>query len=193
MKLTRLFPIMILVVAIIGFSSCEKQDMAPAEVQIENDLKKAGKALPPGEFSIAEEAIDRGFDSLVAALSYVDNELGAGLVDLFSNGTDQYTVFAPTNQAFIDLVGEEGAISDLPAALVLDVLLYHVTEGRRAANSVVPKKMPRKIETLLGESFYVNSDLSITAIGNNANIIAANVSASNGIIHVIDAVILPIE
>ena len=116
-------------------------------------------------------------------------------VDLFLNGTDQYTVFAPTDSAFFNLYNalNVNEITDISSSLVLDVLLYHVTDGRRAANSVVPKKNARKIETLLGESFSVNSDLSIDAIGNSANITGANISASNGIIHIIDAVILPIN
>jgi uncharacterized surface protein with fasciclin (FAS1) repeats len=77
---------------------------------------------------------------------------------------------------------------------VSDVLIYHVTEGRRTANSVVPRnaRQTRTIQTLLGASFSVNSSLEITAIGNTANIIAADNSASNSIIHVIDIVILPI-
>ncbi len=155
----------------------------------------ARRAPAFGDLSIAEIAIAEDFDELVAALGYVDAELDAGLVDLFLNGTDQYTVFAPTDAAFFALYDALGVdeISDLPADLVLDVLLYHVTEGRRASNSVVPKKNPRIIETLLGETFAVKSDLSIEAIGNTTNIKAADISASNGIIHVIDGVILPIE
>lgn len=155
----------------------------------------AMSAPKKGDQSIAAIAIDNDFDELVAALSYVDEEEGTALVDLFLNGTDQYTVFAPTDAAFEDLYDALGAdeITDLPSDLVLNVLLYHVTEGRRASNSVVPKKNAKTIETLLGESFDVNSDLSIDAIGNTANIVAADISASNGIIHVIDAVILPIE
>ena len=149
-----------------------------------------------GEQSIAEIAIENDdFNELVAALSYVDQELNTGLVALFLNGTDQYTVFAPTDAAFENLYSalQVDGITDLDAELVLDVLLYHVTEGRRAANSVVPKNNSRDIETLLGVSFAVNIDGSIDAVGNSAKIIAADISASNGIIHVIDAVILPIE
>lgn len=91
--------------------------------------------LAPGDDPIAQIAIDAGFSELVAALSYVDAELDAGLVDLFLNGTDQYTVFAPTNEAFNALYKALGIdeINDLPAELVLDVLLYHATEGRRAS------------------------------------------------------------
>jgi uncharacterized surface protein with fasciclin (FAS1) repeats len=153
-------------------------------------------APPPGTDSIAQIAIDAGFTELVGALVYVDDELDTGLVDLFMNGTDQYTVFAPTNEAFDNLYTAlgVGGITDLPAELVLDVLLYHVTEGRRAANSVVPPVRPRMITTLLGATFTVDRNGVITDLaGQEANIVAADISASNGIIHVIDTVILPLE
>jgi len=77
--------------------------------------------------------------------------------------------------------------------LVLNVLLYHVAEGRRASNSVVPKVKSKNIETLLGQSFSVNTSGMIMGAGNEdpASIVMANISASNGIIHVIDAVLLP--
>ena len=185
--------------------SCEKDDSVSmneaetSETEFEaNELKK-GRVAPapaPGDESIAEIAIGAGFDELVGALSYVDTELDAGLVDLFLNGTDQYTVFAPTNEAFEGLYGALGinGITDLPAELVLDVLLYHVAEGRRAANSVVPPRGTRKITTLLGKTFTVDTKGVITDIaGQKANIVAPNISASNGIIHVIDTVILPLE
>ncbi len=164
------------------------------DVSAELNRGRGNRAPSPGSESIAEIAIGAGFDELVGALGYVDAELNAGLVDLFLNGTDQFTVFAPTDDAFEGLYEalEIDEISDLPAELVLDVLFYHVTEGRRAANSVVPPVRERFITTLLGESFSVNNKGKITAIGNTANIVAADISASNGIIHVIDAVILPI-
>ena len=149
----------------------------------------------PGDDSIAEIAIDAGFSELADALYYVDDELGTGLVDLFLSGTDQYTVFAPTNAAFEALYGalEIDDITELPAALVLDVLLYHVTEGRRAANSVVPPVNDRVITTLLGATFTVNSAGVITDIaGQSVNIVAPDISASNGIIHVINRVLLPL-
>jgi len=156
------------------------------------------KAAPQkGSDPIAGIAIQAGsFNELVKALMYVDQELDAGLVDLFLNGKDQYTVFAPTDEAFHNLYNALAisGISDLDPELVLSVLQYHVTDGRRASNSVVPKNGMRKIETLLTDAtFDVYPDLSIMAIGNSANIVAADISASNGIIHVIDTVILPIQ
>lgn len=165
-----------------------------------NSSSGSNKAAPKkGDQSIAAIAASGGFDELVDALKYVDEELDAGLVNLFANGKDQYTVFAPTDDAFhklfmmLDPDGTAGitSVRDLPADLVLNVLLYHVTDGRRAANSVVPKNGPKTIDTLLGESFAVDSNGMITAGGSSAMITMPDISASNGIIHVIDNVLLP--
>ena len=201
MQNVKIFTRIFLFMAVVIFAaSCEDDNMVvPDNTQAlapngtDTDLNAR---VAKGEQSIAEIAIENDdFNELVAALSYVDQELNTGLVALFLNGTDQYTVFAPTDAAFENLYSalQVDGITDLDAELVLDVLLYHVTEGRRAANSVVPKNNSRDIETLLGVSFAVNIDGSIDAVGNSAKIIAADISASNGIIHVIDAVILPIE
>ena len=175
--------------------SCDKSEDLPAPA--ENVELKSGQALPPGEEPIAAIAISAGFSELVSALFYVDQnvEPSPGLVNLFLEGKDQYTVFAPTNDAFFALYDalNVDAVTDLPAGLVYNVLLYHVTDGRRASNSVVPKKNPKTIETLLEDAtFMVDSDKMITAVGNTANITTPDISASNGIIHIIDAVILPI-
>ncbi len=203
------FQLMLIAVFSVFMVSCEKEQAdVPAEMTVFNVLEtftdkspaKGNKAAPaPGEDPIAQIALDSpDFNELVAALSYVDAELNAGLVDLFLNGTDQYTVFAPTDEAFFalyDALGDDvDEITDLEAPLVLSVLKYHVTEGRRAANSVVPKRNMRTIETLLeGATFQVGQDFMITAIGSTALIQTADISASNGIIHVIDNVLLPIE
>lgn len=177
--------------------SCNKanDEYLPTNQDLVLKSGKSDKAAPKkGETSIAEIAISANFNELVAALSYVDAELDAGLVNLFLNGTDQYTVFAPTDDAFKALYANLGInkIQDLPAETVLKVLLYHVTDGRRAANSVVPQNGVRTITTLLGDAFNVDPQGTIWAAGgNSATITSANISASNGIIHVIDAVILP--
>ncbi|MFM9027343.1 MAG: fasciclin domain-containing protein [Bacteroidota bacterium] len=175
-------------------TGCAKEDISNPTVSM-LDMQSRNGAPAPSNQPIAQIAIDAGFTELVSALVYVDDSLNAGLVNMFMNGTDQYTVFAPTNTAFQNLYTALGitAITDLPPTLVRDVLLYHVVDGRRAANSVVPKTGTRDISTLLGVNFSVNTQGQITAVGNTANITTANISASNGIIHVIDAVILPIQ
>jgi uncharacterized surface protein with fasciclin (FAS1) repeats len=183
----------------IAATSCQKQistiDETAASREVEMNMNK------PGTISIAQIAIDNGFTELVAALMYVDDELDAGLVDMFMNGKDQYTVFAPTNAAFetlyaaltIKLGSTIDEITDLPATLVLDVLKYHVTGGRRASFSVLPKNGMREITTLLPDaSFWVSPSGMITAVGNTAQITNPDFNASNGIVHVIDQVLLPI-
>ncbi len=189
----KLSKILCLSIFAIFLVSCENEDKFLPETSADTELKAA--SLKKGTDPIAQIATDEGFSELVAALSYVDSVLQTNFVDLFSNGKDQYTVFAPTDDAFFALYTSLGVgkISDLPAESVLDILLYHVTEGRRASNSVVPKMNVRTIETLLDESFTVNIDGSIQAVGNTATITSADISASNGIIHVIDAVLLPVD
>ena len=187
--------------------SCDKQDDIPEPAVQDVELKKGQPEMKPGapekgDMTIAEivvassEADEPQFTLLLAALEY------AGLTSVFAGG-DQYTVFAPTDQAFIDLVVALGVdptdpFTEIDALLgpgtVANVLLYHVTEGRRAANSVVPPVNPRTIETLLeGATFSVDAYGKIWAVGNSAMIVAPNVPASNGIIHVIDTVILPVS
>jgi uncharacterized surface protein with fasciclin (FAS1) repeats len=183
-------------IAVFFLVSCSKQDVSQIGNNTQNEESVLRNGAPaPGTQPIAQIAINAGFSELVSALSYVDGELNTGLVNLFLNGTDQYTVFAPTNAAFQNLYTalNVNSINQLPATLVRDVLLYHVVEGRRAANSVVPRIGMKNISTLLQKGFSVNPQGQITAIGNTANITTANISASNGIIHVIDAVILPIN
>ena len=191
--------------------SCNKADDGyfPEEAfsAQEAELKK-GKAVKPSSETIADivvastEAEPAEFTLLLAALEY------AGLTGVFTGG-EQYTVFAPTDEAFVNLVtaveslldpvilANDGPFAAIDALLgegtISNVLLYHVAEGRRAANSVVPPRGTRTITTLLGATFTVGTDLGITAVGNTANIVDANISASNGIIHVIDAVILPVD
>ena len=191
---TKVFAICTFFGLTVFMSSCTKEEIVSV-TEGNGVVELTEKNNAPGAQPIAQIAIDAGFSELVSALVYVDTELNAGLVDLFLNGTDQYTVFAPTNEAFMNLYSALGvdSIDDLPADLVLSVLQYHVVEGRRASNSVVPKKNNKTISTLLGVDFTVNPQAQITAVGNTANIVAADISASNGIIHVIDAVILPIN
>jgi uncharacterized surface protein with fasciclin (FAS1) repeats len=196
MNAKRMLPAFALV-ATLGLGACS-DSTTPMGIE-------ESRAPAPGSDPIAAIAINAGFTQLVSALQYVDGELNTGLVDLFLNGTDQYTVFAPSDMAFQDLYGllstvlgtTVDEITDVPAPVVLDVLLYHVAEGRRAANSVVPKRGERTITPLLGETFSVRPDLTIgdglTALGvrDDAKIVSPNTSASNGIIHVIDQVIVP--
>jgi uncharacterized surface protein with fasciclin (FAS1) repeats len=107
-------------------------------------------------------------------------------------GAGPFTVFAPTNAAFAALLTELGVtkaalLADKP--LLTKVLTYHVVPGR-VLKADVPVGAP--ITTVQGETFTINSALKITdRRGRQAGIVATDVFTSNGVIHVIDKVILP--
>lgn len=107
-------------------------------------------------------------------------------------GTGPFTVFAPTNDAFAALLTELGISKEAllaDTALLTQVLTYHVLPSRvlKAAVPVGPA-----ITTVQGGSFTVNATLAITdARGRTSNITATDVLTSNGVIHVIDKVLLP--
>jgi uncharacterized surface protein with fasciclin (FAS1) repeats len=121
------------------------------------------------------------FDTLVAALQET------GLDEVLASEDDQYTVFAPTDDAFAALLKQLGISAGALLARddLANILLYHVTEGRRYASSVVN---PGDIEMLNGGS--VTTD-GTTLNGGQAGIVATDIEASNGVVHVIDGVRLP--
>lgn len=128
---------------------------------------------------------DAQFSILVEAV------VAANLVDTLSS-PGPFTVFAPTDTAFAALLTELGVTkAELlgNTALLDKVLKYHVVSGevRKAA---VPVGTP--IATVQGETFTVNASLVIhDQRGRMANIVATDVLTSNGVIHVIDKVLLP--
>jgi len=139
-----------------------------------------GAAKPPSERdTIVDVAVAAdGFDVLVAAVQE------AGLVDALS-GNRQLTVFAPTDDAFNAAGITVDNVDEVDDEFLLDVLTYHVTPGRRKESSVVNAD---ELPTLNGEKIDVaGTDLN----GDQADIVDTNIEASNGIIHVIDGVLLP--
>ncbi len=111
------------------------------------------------------------------------------------SGAGPFTVFAPTNAAFASLLGELGVTKEAllaNKALLTAVLTYHVL-GSKVESSQIP--LGAAIKTVQGASLTINTagtGLAITdARGRTANIVTANIQASNGVVHVIDKVILP--
>jgi uncharacterized surface protein with fasciclin (FAS1) repeats len=139
-------------------------------------------AAKPGPKTIVEIVVedDGEFDVLQAAV------IRAGLVDTL-NGKTQYTVFAPTDQAFVTTLGVAdeaaaiAAVEGLPIEALTDILLYHVTNGRRNSQSVLAAP---GIRMLNGDTLTRQTLL-------DAGIAAADVAASNGVVHVINAVLIP--
>ena len=119
------------------------------------------------------------FSTLVTAVG------AAGLVDVLS-GEGPFTVFAPTNDAFAAL--PEGALDAVLADvdLLTAVLTYHVVAGDVRAADVVTLD---KAQTVQGEWLAVSTDDGVQV--DQANVVATDIVAENGVIHVIDAVLLP--
>jgi uncharacterized surface protein with fasciclin (FAS1) repeats len=121
----------------------------------------------------------------------VEAVVAADLVNTLS-GTGPFTVFAPTNDAFVKLLGDLGIskaqlLADKP--LLTKVLTYHVVASR-VLKADVP--VGPAITTVQGESFTVDAGLNITdARARKSKITATDILNSNGVVHVIDTVILP--
>jgi uncharacterized surface protein with fasciclin (FAS1) repeats len=132
---------------------------------------------------IVDTAIAAGqFSTLVAAVQ------AAGLVDtLKSEGP--FTVFAPTDAAFAAL--PEGTVENLLKPENKDqlvaVLTYHVVSGKVMSADIAGKTM--EVDSVQGSAISVNAMNGVMV--DNANVVTADIETSNGVIHVIDAVILP--
>ena len=129
---------------------------------------------------IVDTAVAAGsFTTLVAAVE------AAGLVETLK-GEGPFTVFAPTDEAFAAL--PEGTVEGLladPAALA-KVLTFHVVPGKVMSTDLSNGMMAATVE---GSEVTIMTEGGVTV--NGANVVTADVEASNGVIHVIDAVILP--
>jgi transforming growth factor-beta-induced protein len=116
----------------------------------------------------------------------------AGLVETL-DGKRQFTVFAPTDAAFEDLfdtLGVDG-IADIPASTLKAVLLYHVAPGERFSGDVLDASRVRTMSKSFLRPSIQGGDPYISGANNSAEIVLPDVDASNGVIHVIDAVLLP--
>jgi uncharacterized surface protein with fasciclin (FAS1) repeats len=131
----------------------------------------------------AEGPFAGSFDTLIAAVLAADPVI---LNTLTGNG--QYTVFAPTDDAFADLGLDENNIGTLGQEILTDILLYHVANGRRYSESILDSK---RIRTLYGGFLFQKGGVLTDNLGRDATIIVTDVKAANGIIHAINAVVLP--
>ena len=141
-------------------------------------------AMPePEPMDIVDTAIADGrFQTLVAAVT------AAELVDTLK-GEGPFTVFAPTDDAFAKL--PEGTVENLllpeNKQALTDILLYHVVSGKVMAADVVGLE---SATTVLGKDVAIKVDMGNVYI-NDAQVIITDIETSNGVIHVIDTVILP--
>jgi len=134
---------------------------------------------------IVDTAIEAGqFETLVAAVQAAD------LVDTLK-GEGPFTVFAPTDEAFAAL--PEGTVEDLLKPENKDqlaaILTYHVVPGKVMSGDIAGKAMD--VASVQGDTIAVDALDGVKV--DQANVIQADIETDNGVIHVIDAVILPAE
>ena len=145
----------------------------------EETMEETTEVTAPG--TIVDVAVGAGsFSTLVAAVTAAD------LVETLS-GEGPFTVFAPTDDAFAALPAGVLDALLLPEnkALLAQILTYHVVSGKVMAADVTDSD----VATVEGQSVTLSTASGVTV--NGANVVTADVAASNGVIHAIDAVILP--
>ena len=175
MTLTAMF-----LVAAFALAGCSEDNNPTA-------VTSADKVKPSERTTIVDVAVavnaDTGeFSTLIAAVLAADPAVLSALT-----GNGQLTVFAPTDAAFNELGLNADNIGDLDQEALTGILLYHVAKGRRMAESVISSSQIRMYSGL----FTSISLMDGMAFINDSQIVAVDVPADNGIIHVIDAVLIP--
>lgn len=146
-------------------------------------LSLSAAAGSMGKKDIVDTAVAAGnFKTLAAALQ------AAGLVDTLK-GPGPFTVFAPTDEAFAKLPA--GTVDDLLKPenhdKLVAILTYHVVPGKVMAKDVVKL---REAKTVNGKDVKIMTEGGKVMV-DNANVVKTDIACSNGVIHVIDSVILP--
>ena len=133
--------------------------------------------------NIVETAVSAGqFNTLVAAVQ------AAGLVETLS-GPGPFTVFAPTDVAFAKLPAGtvETLLKPENKDQLIAVLTYHVIPGKVMSSDIAGKSLDAK--TVQGQSLAINATMGVKV--DNATVLQADIVTDNGVIHVIDSVVLP--
>jgi uncharacterized surface protein with fasciclin (FAS1) repeats len=157
--------------------------MAPSEAPSESmAASESPMASESAAKDIVETATEAGsFKTLLTAAT------AAGLVDTLK-GPGPFTVFAPTDDAFAKL--PEGTLDDLlkdPEALT-NILLYHVVQGKVTSDQVVGLT---SADTVAGPAIKISTKDGSVYLNDTVKVVTTDIEASNGVIHVIDGVLLP--
>jgi uncharacterized surface protein with fasciclin (FAS1) repeats len=173
-------PLLVLLVGIsvMALAGCGGNGEGESETAMEQAPAETPEEMPKDIVDIA--VADGRFETLVTALKAAD------LVGTLK-GEGPYTVFAPTDDAFAKLPAGtvEGLLEDVPT--LKNILLYHVVPGKVMAEQVVEMD---KATTALGKDVMIEV-MDGKVMVNDANVVITDIEASNGVIHVIDTVIMP--
>jgi len=165
-----LVPVLLLA-GIMSFTSCNDDD----DMEVMDEKNVVEVAASAGQFTILIEAAKK-----------------AGLADYLSN-TDGITVFAPTDAAFKTLLTDLGAksLDDIPADKLTNILLYHVIGSKAMSTDLKSGYFPTLSKSAGNSiSMYISVEGGVS-INKNTKVTSADIAAKNGVIHVVDKVILP--
>ncbi|MGY5847406.1 fasciclin domain-containing protein [Salegentibacter sp. HM20] len=168
-------------------------EVTNADIDADNGVIHAVDAVI-GLPSIVDFAVaNPNFEILVQALTREEDYTFVETLSM-TEAPAPFTVFAPTNDAFVALLDELGVASldDIDSETLATVLTYHVVANANVRSSDLSDGM--RVETLQGDSFTVNLGDPVTltdANGRTAAVVAVDVQANNGVIHALDTVILP--
>jgi branched-chain amino acid transport system substrate-binding protein len=158
-------------------------------VELPSPLTAAAAAEEPGTIASIVADAASGEEPEFTLLLTVVSAADPAILEALANPDSNITVFAPTDEAFlaaVEALGGDASALLADTELLTNVLLYHVVEGSVFSSDLSTMMVP----TLLGQELsIVVSESGVTV--NGANVILADIEASNGVIHVIDAVLLP--
>ncbi|WP_426040564.1 fasciclin domain-containing protein [Brevundimonas sp. TWP2-3-4b1] len=202
---TRLLTLTVASAALLGLAACNNTsdadkaatDAAPAETMVPatTDPVVGGASMSPSDTIVANAAKASNLTTLVSAVQ------AAGLAETLS-GPGPFTVFAPDNAAFekVPVATREALLAPAGKADLTKILTYHVVPGRLTAADLATQAQANagKVEltTVQGDTLTVNvnPDGSVTLTdenGGTSRVTQADVLQSNGVVHVIDTVVMP--
>jgi len=181
------FGALALAATVIAPASAQEKKMMKSEMSGEKTVMVGGAAMFPSKNIVQNAVNSKDHTTLVAAVK------AAGLVDTLE-GKGPFTVFAPTNAAFGKLPA--GTVDTLVKpenkATLTKILTYHVVPGKLEASDLTDGK---KLKTAEGEVLTVKRSgdtvMIVDAKGGSSTVTIPNVNQSNGVIHVVDTVLMP--
>ena len=189
--------------ALLPLAACSNNEpVEPAEeVAVVEPEAEVVEAVEVDPTAAADPMADAATTQTITELAVANPDLSilvealqaAGLADTLA-GAGPFTVFAPTNDAFAALLETLGMTKEELLAntdLLTSVLTYHVVPEATVLAADIP--FGTDIATVNGATFNISdANVITTASGNTANITATDIAATNGVVHVIDSVLLPV-
>lgn len=186
MKSRFLFALLVLSLVLAACAPQETPTVAPEPTSMPQPTAAPTEASAESQTIVDIAVADGRFTTLVAAVQ------AAGLAETLS-GEGPFTVFAPTDDAFAALPA--GTLDELlkpeNKQQLTDILLYHVVPGKVMAADVTSLDGKMADTALEGKQLGVKVDMGSVYLNENTKVIIADIEASNGVIHVIDSVLLP--